>query len=70
MIGEIALQHPTVAQAVYLAGETIGSHTFDHKDLSKLSESDALSEVTRGDQAVQAALAPIGGSDAPFFRFP
>ena len=70
MIGQNALKHPAVAQSVYLAGETIGSHTFDHKDLSKLSEDDALSEITRGDQAVQAALAPVGGTDTPLFRFP
>ncbi len=70
MIGEMARQHPAVAQAVYLAGETIGSHTFDHKNLSKLSETEALSDVTRGAQAVQAALAPMGGTVQPFFRFP
>jgi peptidoglycan/xylan/chitin deacetylase (PgdA/CDA1 family) len=70
MIGQNALRHPAVAQSVYLAGETIGSHTFDHKDLSKLSEDDALSEITRGDQAVQTALAPINGTDTPLFRFP
>ena len=70
MIGQMALAHSAVAQSVYLAGETIGSHTLDHKDLSKLSEADALGEVTRGAQAVQTALSPIGGSPSPFFRFP
>ncbi len=70
MIGQNALRHPAAAQAVYLAGETIGSHTFDHPNLAKLTEDAALSEITRGDQAVQTALAPIGGTDTPFFRFP
>ena len=70
MIGRNALAHPQVAQLVYLAGETIGSHTFDHADLSKLTPELALDDVIRGDSAVQAALAPVGGTDTPFFRFP
>lgn len=70
MIGQNAQHHPQIAQSVYLDGETIGSHTYDHKDLSKLTEDAAMSEITRGDQAVRAALAPIGGTDTPFFRFP
>ncbi len=70
MIGKNALAHPEVAQSVYLAGETIGSHTWDHKDLSKLTPEAALDEVVHGDTAVRTALAPIGGTDTPFFRFP
>ena len=70
MIGRNALAHPETAQSVYLAGETIGSHTFDHADLSKLTPEQALDDVVRGDNAVRAALAPIGGTDTPLFRFP
>jgi peptidoglycan/xylan/chitin deacetylase (PgdA/CDA1 family) len=52
---------------VAAAGHTIGSHTWSHKDLAKLSAQDGKDEIEKGISAVHWAL---GGSSAPFFRFP
>jgi peptidoglycan/xylan/chitin deacetylase (PgdA/CDA1 family) len=53
---------------VAAAGHTIGSHTWSHKDLSKLSDDEAKAEIEKGIAAVSIALGnkPVG----PFFRFP
>ena len=50
------------------AGHTIGSHTWSHKDLSKLTADEAKAEIEKGIAAVSIALGnkPV----APFFRFP
>ena len=50
------------------AGHTVGSHTWSHKDLSKLTSDEAKAEIEKGIAAVSIALGnqPI----APFFRFP
>ncbi len=67
-IGEHAGWHPEIVKEVAAAGQTIGSHTWSHKDLSKLSEDDAKAEIEKGIAAVSIALGnkPV----APFFRFP
>lgn len=70
MLGSAAQAHPTLAQRVAAAGHTVGSHTFDHTDLSTLSSQAALDEIARGERAVQTALAADGAKLSPFFRFP
>jgi peptidoglycan/xylan/chitin deacetylase (PgdA/CDA1 family) len=66
-IGLHATYYPEILKRVAAAGNTIGSHTWSHKDLSKLSPDAAKDEIERGASAVRWALgAPI----APFFRFP
>jgi peptidoglycan/xylan/chitin deacetylase (PgdA/CDA1 family) len=67
-IGEHAGWHPEILKRVEAAGHTIGSHTWSHKDLSKLSDEDAKAEIEKGIAAVSIALGskPV----APFFRFP
>jgi peptidoglycan/xylan/chitin deacetylase (PgdA/CDA1 family) len=49
------------------AGHTVGSHTWSHADLSKLTPDQAKDEVEKGFSAVRVAL---GRPEAPFFRFP
>jgi peptidoglycan/xylan/chitin deacetylase (PgdA/CDA1 family) len=70
-IGEHAMWHPEIAKQVAAAGNTIGSHTWSHKDLSKKPYADdidlAKQEIEMGVSAVHAAVA---GPIAPFFRFP
>lgn len=70
MVGRMADAHPRIAQDVALRGHTIGTHTYDHANLSTLSEDDALAEIRRGQAAVSRALAPIGDAPSPIFRFP
>jgi peptidoglycan-N-acetylglucosamine deacetylase len=70
MVGKMAELHPESARAVALDGQTIGTHTYDHPDLTKLAPTAAFEEIRHGQQAVAAVLAPIGMAPGPFFRFP
>ena len=60
--------HPEILKQVAAAGHTIGSHTWSHKDLTKLTPDEAKAEIEKGIAAVSIALGnqPVG----PFFRFP
>lgn len=70
MVGKMAEMHPKAAQAVALDGQTIGTHTYDHKKLTKIAPEAALADIQQGKDAVAAALAPVGAKPSPFFRFP
>lgn len=70
MLGNAAQAHPELAQEVALRGHTIGSHTYDHADLTTLSRQAALAEIVRGEEAVAKALDGAGRGLSPFFRFP
>jgi peptidoglycan/xylan/chitin deacetylase (PgdA/CDA1 family) len=67
-IGKHAGWHPEILKEVAAAGHTVGSHTWSHKDLSKMTTDDAKAEIEKGIAAVSIALGnkPVG----PFFRFP
>ena len=66
-IGKHAMWHPEIVKQVAAAGHTVGSHTWSHRDLSKLTVEQAKEEFEKGVSAVRAAL---GASEASFFRFP
>ena len=66
-IGKHAMWHPEILKQVSAAGHTIGSHTWSHADLSKLTVDQAKDEFEKGASAVRAALGEPGAS---FFRFP
>ncbi len=66
-IGLHATYYPEILKQVAAAGHTIGSHTWSHKDLSKLKPEDAKVEIEKGASAVHWA---VGGPTAAFFRFP
>ena len=67
-IGQHAGWHPEILKRDIAAGMTVGSHTWSHKDLTKLSTEDAKAEIEKGIAAVSIASGnkPV----APFFRFP
>jgi peptidoglycan/xylan/chitin deacetylase (PgdA/CDA1 family) len=67
-IGKHAGWHPEILKRVLAEGHTVGSHTWSHKDLTKLSSDEAKAEIEKGIAAVSIALGnkPVG----PFFRFP
>jgi peptidoglycan/xylan/chitin deacetylase (PgdA/CDA1 family) len=67
-IGKHASWHPEILKQVAAAGHTIGSHTWSHKDLSKMTEQEAIDEIEKGIAAVGIALS--NKSPAAFFRFP
>jgi peptidoglycan/xylan/chitin deacetylase (PgdA/CDA1 family) len=66
-IGEHTMWAPEILKQVDAAGHTIGSHTWSHKDLSKLSLQDSKDEIEKGISAVKWGL---GHPASPFFRFP
>jgi peptidoglycan/xylan/chitin deacetylase (PgdA/CDA1 family) len=66
-IGKHATWHPEILKRVAAQGHTIGSHTWSHKDLSKLTVDEAKEEIEKGFSAVAWAA---DGQAAPFFRFP
>lgn len=68
MLGSAAKANPMLARQVVQRGHSVGSHTYDHTDLSGLSRQAALNEIARGKAAVSEALGGEGLS--PFFRFP
>jgi len=67
-IGKHAGWYPEILKQVVAAGHTVGTHTWSHKDLSRLSEQEAKDEIEKGIAAVSIGLGnqPV----APFFRFP
>jgi peptidoglycan/xylan/chitin deacetylase (PgdA/CDA1 family) len=67
-IGKHAGWHPEIMKQVAAAGHSVGTHTWSHKDLSKVSEQEGKDEIEKGIAAVSIALGnkPVG----PFFRFP
>jgi peptidoglycan/xylan/chitin deacetylase (PgdA/CDA1 family) len=66
-IGQHTMWAPEILKQVAAAGHTIGSHTWSHKDLSKLSFEDSKVEIEKGISAVRWGL---GYPASPFFRFP
>jgi peptidoglycan/xylan/chitin deacetylase (PgdA/CDA1 family) len=67
-IGKHAGWHPEIMKQVAAAGHTVGSHTWSHKDLSKLSQQEGIDEIEKGIAAVSIALG--NKPTAPFVRFP
>jgi peptidoglycan-N-acetylglucosamine deacetylase len=67
MVGSMALGDPAMVRDIAAKGHTIGTHTWSHANLKKLTPLKARAEIELGFSAVQnAAGRPI----APFFRFP
>ena len=70
MLGEAADRHPELVRAVALAGHTVGTHTYDHANLSLMPNQDAMAQIWAGRAAVAEALAPLHVEPSRFFRFP
>ena len=66
-VGKVAGGYPEILRDVAKAGHTIGAHTVNHKDLSKMKFDEAKDEIERSFSIVHRA---VGGPTAPFFRFP
>jgi peptidoglycan/xylan/chitin deacetylase (PgdA/CDA1 family) len=67
-IGKHSGWHPDIMKQVAAAGHSVGSHTWSHRDLSKLSQQDGIAEIEKGVAGVSIALG--NKPPAPFFRFP
>jgi peptidoglycan/xylan/chitin deacetylase (PgdA/CDA1 family) len=68
LIGKPASEHPELVRRIAAEGHTIGTHTWTHFSLMRMSPDDAVDQIDHGIAAVQAALQ--GAPLAPFFRFP
>jgi peptidoglycan-N-acetylglucosamine deacetylase len=66
-VGKVAAGYPEILRDVAKAGHTIGAHTVNHKDLSKMKFDEAKDEIERSISIIHRA---VGGPTAPFFRFP
>ena len=67
LIGRMAVRDPDMVQEYARRGHTVGSHTWSHANLQKLTPLKARQEIELGLSAVQQAM---GRPIAPFFRFP
>jgi peptidoglycan/xylan/chitin deacetylase (PgdA/CDA1 family) len=66
-VGEMVKQYPDVAREVQAEGHTIGTHTWSHPNLGRMSLARAKRQIERT-IATENAILPKGV--APFFRFP
>jgi len=66
-VGKVAAGYPEILREVAKSGHTIGAHTVNHKDLSKMPIDKAKDEIERSISIIHRA---VGGPTAPFFRFP
>lgn len=67
MVGRMVLFDPDMVREIDKRGHTVGTHTWSHKMLGRLSRARAEKEIELGISAVSLAL---GKPAAPFFRFP
>ncbi len=64
-IGKHASYYPEILKQVAAAGHTVGSHTWSHKDLSKMTEQEGKDEIEKGVAAVSMpATAPTAAESA------
>lgn len=65
MVGQQAQARPEQARKVEARGHAIGSHTFGHPNLAKMSHARAVAEIEKGERTLRKA-----GVNPAFFRFP
>ncbi|HTV26448.1 MAG TPA: polysaccharide deacetylase family protein [Xanthobacteraceae bacterium] len=72
LVGGNAVTYPQLARREIAEGHTVGSHTYSHPLLDRMSFSAAVAEIDRGFAGVDSALygQPIQVPRTPFFRFP
>ncbi|MFH2009890.1 MAG: endo-1,4-beta-xylanase [bacterium] len=67
-IGLHAQAHPELTREILARGHALGSHSWDHTDLTELPLPEAVANLEQGHAAVESAAG--AGSYLPFFRFP
>ncbi len=66
LIGREAENHPDQVREIVARGHTLGGHSWDHPYLSKRPVAEAVANIQRGMQAIEAAT----GAPVLMFRFP
>jgi peptidoglycan-N-acetylglucosamine deacetylase len=67
VVGAMAAAYPDVVREMAAEGHTIGTHTWSHLNLKRLSQEHAKAQIESAFTAVEKAA---GGAIAPFFRYP
>jgi GH35 family endo-1,4-beta-xylanase/peptidoglycan/xylan/chitin deacetylase (PgdA/CDA1 family) len=67
-VGIHAESHPEITREILLQGHALGSHSWDHANLTELPLEEAIDNIERGHRAVMQAADT--GTSMPFFRFP
>jgi peptidoglycan/xylan/chitin deacetylase (PgdA/CDA1 family) len=72
LIGRNAEANPAIVKRIAAEGHSIGHHTWSHRPLDKISQTQATEEIDRGIAADEKALhgAATSVPSTPFFRFP
>lgn len=58
VLGDQAVKYPSLVHREYAEGNEVGNHTWDHKDLSRLSAAAVQDEITRSADAIAATGVP------------
>ena len=66
LLGEWAEKYPVSAATIAKSGQEIGSHSYSHRDLDGLSQSEILNEISQSQQSIQKAC----GQTPVLFRPP
>lgn len=66
-LGKMAAAHPDLVREIGAQGHTIGTHTWSHLNLKRLSQESMKAQIESGFTAVEKAA---GRPIAPFFRYP
>lgn len=72
LIGRNAEANPDLVKRIAAAGHSIGHHTWSHRPLDRIGQTQAIEEIDRGIAADEKALHGVATSvpSTPFFRFP
>ncbi len=67
VVGEMVAEYPDVVKEIAEQGHTIGTHTWTHANLKRLSDEKAQAQI---EATFTAAEKAAGQPIAPFFRYP
>jgi peptidoglycan/xylan/chitin deacetylase (PgdA/CDA1 family) len=72
LIGKHASEYPGLVRRLAAEGHSIGLHTWSHRNLKRIKQTEAVQEIDRGISAVEMALHGVATTNptTPFFRFP
>ncbi len=66
-VGRMMKEFPDIARQVQAEGHTVGTHTYNHRNLGSQSLDGAKSQI---ESTINVAEATLPNGVAPFFRFP
>ncbi|KCZ61230.1 polysaccharide deacetylase family protein [Hyphomonas chukchiensis] len=69
LLGNQASRYPAMVREISARGHSVGSHTWSHANLVELNDARARDQISRGEDAVNAALSSLDKRSV-MFRFP